>query len=172
MKIKLIFLFLILHSCFYYQYLELTWQQDRIQFVNMKQKYEWLNKDIFTIIIREAKVNDLKPSYIASIITVESKGKNIPSHRINRDGSRDFGPMQLNNKHLKQNEDPRILHNPQITIARGCRYLKECLVKADGNKAIASRLYNQGKNGKQMYYRNWAYVDRVFSNYIAYHDLK
>ena len=168
---KLIFLFLILHVCFYNQYIELTWQQDRIQFVKMKQKYEWLNKDLFTTVLRESRRNDLRTHLMMSLIQVESGGKNVIS-RMNKNLTRDYGIMQINSSNLNKNEDVRILMNPQINIAKGCAYFRFCLDIANQDKSIAIRFYNSGPNGKKHLYRNWAYVDRVFGNYIAYCNMK
>lgn len=137
-----------------------------ISYKRYKQNYQWLTKSIYIYVRDESKKYDISISLIFAIIDVESQGRNIISKK-NKNGSKDYGLMQVNSVHEKY---PRKLLNIKYNIKKGISYLNDCFnmsQKRYGHVHITTiiRLYNQGFNGKVKYYKNWKYVDKIYNNW-------
>ena len=135
-------------------------------FHEMSHKYEWVDSQNFLPIYNNSILNDLDYRYVCALITAESNGKNVIS-RKNRNGTRDVGLMQVNCF-----TDEEILKYKDLNagIKEGTVRLKKAVEKSAGNLAEATRLYNQGINGKKEFYRNTAYVKRVMLYYTGYQN--
>ena len=117
--------------------------------------------------MRRGKKQNVDLAFIVSIIDAESYGRNIIGRR-NRNGTRDYGIMQVNGVHEPKN--PRKLLNISYNLQKGVGYIKYCTnksVKRYGKAEIKTiaRLYNQGANGSEKRYKNWKYVEKVYNNY-------
>ena len=115
--------------------------------------------EIFETVYAVAGRSGLDYRLVLCIIHVESRFKNVKSMK-NKNGTRDFGLMQVNNCHRVLAEPLDIVSN----IRFGCRYLFFCF--RGGTIADAIRRYNQGLNGKREKYNNWRYVAEILNKYI------
>ena len=127
----------------------------------LSMQYEWLSLDLYNIILYESKVADFDPRLVASIVDVEPSGCNVISKR-NKNGSRDYGVMQINSSHMKKGEEKLYL-NLNINIAKGISYFKECMKQSNYYLHESIRLYNAGINSKKS--NNGSYVKKIFHNY-------
>ena len=143
--------------------------RDVVEYKVLKRSYKWLTLDLYVTISEMNKyhkiykyVRDSK-NYICALIQAESGGRNVVGD-VNRNGTRDYCYMQVNEVHSKGN--PReLLIMPQC-IRKGCGYLSKALRRGRGDLLTATRLYNQGLGGKSSKYRRYAYVARVLNFYI------
>jgi hypothetical protein len=136
-------------------------KKDIRTYKRLKLQYEWINIDLYHIILYESKIAKFDPRLIVAIIDVESSGQNIISKR-NSNGSRDYGVMQINSAHIKKGEE-RLYLNYNINIAKGISYFKECMKQSNYFIHESIRMYNAGINSKKS--NNKKYVQRIFHNY-------
>lgn len=128
------------------------------------QKFPWLKgkKWLFSLYVKRSRQYGVPLKLALSLITYESGGRNVIS-RKNRNGTRDYGRMQINSVHMPRN--PRALLNDWVNSQKGFWYLGAAMKKAHGNIYTAVRLYNQGLAGKHWKYRNWGYVNNIVKKY-------
>ncbi len=107
----------------------------------------------------------LPKAIVHSVAKAESAYR---SDAVSKKGA--IGIMQLMPATAQQlNADPR---NPEQNVDAGARYLRELLVRYDGNVAKALAAYNAGPgavdkyNGVPPYAETQTYVDRVLRDYI------
>lgn len=166
-KIKKVFkLFIILlglYFCIFNDNVSLNFYEQNFLYPRLKENYSWINIKLFEIIRQQSIIYDIDIYLICSIITKESNGVNLISRR-NKNKTRDYGYMQINDVHFK--DDPMVLLNPRVNIEFGCQYLKMCLNKSKGNIIEALRFYNQGIYGKKHLYNNWEYCSKIISSHL------
>jgi len=127
-----------------------------------KVQYKWLTEEIFRIVWDEAVERGLERRAIFAIIQAESGGRNVVSRR-NRNGTRDYGLMQINSVHSPKN--PWVLLNVRVNVRTGCWYFSRCIKKSGGVLSEAVRYYNAGLGSKRKSYKNWRHVYRVVAHY-------
>jgi soluble lytic murein transglycosylase-like protein len=87
------------------------------------------------------------PLLLYAIAEVESGGRNQRVH-INRDGSRDYGVMQVNEANLGPGEKTRITVDPCFAVEKGASVLAEMVARFGYNwEAVGS--YNAGLSPKR-----------------------
>lgn len=119
---------------------------------------------IHELVTRAAVNNGLPPEFVHSVARAESAYQpNAVSHK----GA--IGVMQLMPGTAAALEaDP---HDPEQNIEAGARYLRELLLRYDGDSVKALAAYNAGPgavdryNGPPPYRETITYVDRVLRNY-------
>jgi len=165
MKLKLILLFILLNFTIYPSYVFLHWNEDRILFNEIQDQFEWIDRDIYYLLLEKSHKYKIDVRFICSIIEHESGGKKYAVSRINTNNSRDYGLCQVNSCHSK-GDIRELLHLP-INIEIGTKYLSQCYKKANGDLMTTIRYYNQGYNGKEHKYNNWKYVGKILNTYVA-----
>ena len=156
---------IILSSFFYYIF---VYDSD---YLDLKKKYIWLNKEIYHIInvnheLYENKKYNLSKEFICAVIQIESGNacKNKLSCMLKvKSKANAIGLMQV--LYIHRSKNPEILEDPVVNINVGCGYLYACMLQAKGNKMEACRLYNAGLNNKRDRYRNWIYVAKILNSY-------
>jgi soluble lytic murein transglycosylase-like protein len=143
----------------------------KIEYINhfdspLFEKYKWLSYDLYLDIVTICKKYNVNTIIICAIINAESRGRNIISKK-NKNGTKDYGIMQINSIHLSNN--PRQLLNRKLNIEYGIKYLIKCYNRSNKNLKTTIRFYNQGYNGKKHKYKNWKYVNKIYNDII---DLK
>ena len=123
-------------------------------------RYSWLNKRLYNHIRISSAEFRVPAELICAVIQHESRGRNIRS-RMNHDGTRDYGYMQVNSVHGRASD----LYNYKYNIKFGTWYLSKCLKKSRGNIRNACRYYNAGINSSKRKYKNWKYIDRIYADY-------
>ncbi len=123
---------------------------------------KWLTDNLYDLYYYRSKEYNVNINLAIAIIRAESNGRNVVSRR-NKNGTRDYGRMQINGIHFPKN--PRKLLNDKINSKYGFWYISYCLRESDGNIKKAIRLYNQGVHGKAKYYTNWKYVYKILDYY-------
>lgn len=108
--------------------------------VGTKQPKEYIKK----LIVQEAIKQGVDPALALAVAQHESGFNNIAISPKNKNGSRDHGVFQLNDKyhHLKN------VYDPIENIAYGIKHLKGLLAGAKGNVAKALSDYNAGAGAK------------------------
>jgi len=130
-----------------------------------KKNFKWLKKDFYNYLEYKCYKKNIDPIFILSLAQVESGGRNIRSHRMNRNKTFDWGFFQINSVHSPKN--PRRLLNYRVNIDIATWYLGKCLKKARGNKFLACIYYNGGTNCNVRRYmkKNSAYPKRIMKIY-------
>lgn len=120
-----------------------------------------------SLIIREAKANQLDPALVKAVIAAES---NFVPHAVSRAGAQGLMQLMPQTAEVLGVEDP--LHAPQ-NVSGGSRYLREMLNRyGDVSRALAA--YNAGPKavdryrGIPPYPETEAYVKRVLAYYRGY----
>lgn len=126
------------------------------------KEFPWLTPKLFRLYTKRSIQYKVPLKLALSLIQYESGGRNVVS-RKNRNGTRDWGRMQINSVHMPKN--PQKLLNDWTNSKIGFWYLGRALKKSRGNMYTAVRLYNQGLAGKHWKYRNWGYVKRIIRKY-------
>jgi soluble lytic murein transglycosylase-like protein len=111
-----------------------------------------------------AKHNGLPPKFVHSVVRAESGYK---TDALSPKGA--IGLMQLMPGTAQAfNADP---HNPEQNVEAGAAYLRDLLIKYDGDARRALAAYNAGPgavdkyNGVPPYAETQTYVERVLQNY-------
>jgi soluble lytic murein transglycosylase-like protein len=139
------------------------------EFNNLFSQYRWLTHEIYFFINKYSKKYNVDEKLICAMIQRESNGKNVRSRR-NRNGSRDYGLMQINSVHSPRNVKSLYSYDKNIRI--GVWYLSLCLKKSKGNVKLACIYYNGGLNcNVQKYKKNRAryrnYICSIYKNYMG-----
>lgn len=149
---------IILYSLFNPEYLNIS-EEELFKERSLFRKHSWLNYRLYNL-YKYRSIQYKVPLRLAMcVIETESKGRNRRSIKQNRNGSYDWGRMQINEIHLKNN--PKKLLNDKINSKYGFYYLSKCSKKSIGFIPDTIRYYNQGINGKIKNYKNWKYVRKV-----------
>jgi len=116
------------------------------------------------LIDRAAAANDLPPAFVHSVARAESAYR---TDAVSVKGA--IGVMQLMPATAASLQaDP---HDPEQNIEAGTRYLRELLIRYDGDSVKALAAYNAGPgavdryNGVPPYRETVTYVDRVLKTY-------
>lgn len=142
-----------------------------VEYKILKDQYPQLKSEWFLQIVTECyryRTYSIKPSDICAII--EEEGHWIPSiiHDNYKNGelrSKDFGLMQINSIHERNNYDLMTKYlDPICNIRKGIYEYSLCLDLSRGDKKEANRLYNAGRGNKREDYKNWRYVDLINSH--------
>ena len=119
---------------------------------------------IHELVTRAAVNNGLPPEFVHSVARAESA---YQANAVSNKGA--IGVMQLMPGTAAALEaDP---HDPEQNIEAGARYLRELLLRYDGDSVKALAAYNAGPgavdryNGPPPYRETITYVDRVLRNY-------
>ena len=160
----LIIIFLLLHYSYFPESVFLN-EEDKSNYSKLQESFKWLDKNLYFYVLNNSIKYDVDIKLICSVIYAESSGRNLQGSK-NRNGTNDHGYMQVNDVHLRNEDDVRVLYNPAVNIEMGAKYLSKCLKKAKGDKLHAVRMYNQGMYGNPQKYNNWRYVSNVLNNYI------
>lgn len=106
------------------------------------------------------------PILLISIAKVESNF-NPKAININRNGTKDYGIMQINSFWLEKYRIPKEwIFEPCYNIHFGAMVLKRCMENSP-NLSFAVDCYNKGSKAKGY----GAYVERVFKNYKRYYTM-
>ena len=133
-----------------------------------QSNYKWLTDELYTLYYSRSRQYSVSMDLALAVIQGESGGKNIRSHKRNRNKTHDYGRMQINSIHSKDN--PELLLNDIYNSKYGFYYLSKCIIKSKGNNQEAVRFYNQGINGKRYKYNNWKYVNKILKYYNKYKE--
>lgn len=92
----------------------------------------------------------LPPGIVPAIVRVESGGNPQAINRSNRNGTTDFGLMQINSIHLPRLaahgvDEQVLLSQPCINVAVGADVLHQGLARTGGALAPALSMYNTGR---------------------------
>ncbi|QID32605.1 lytic transglycosylase domain-containing protein [Pampinifervens florentissimum] len=106
------------------------------------------------------------PVLLIAIAKVESNF-NLRAINVNRNGTRDYGIMQINSHWLERYKIPKEwLFEPCYNIHFGAMVLRKCMEQyKDISHAVDC--YNKGSKAKG----HGAYVERVFRNYKRYYTM-
>jgi len=118
-----------------------TSNKDIYIFYRLSLEYKWLTQELYYTITKYSKKYNVDKVLICALIQHESNGRNVRSRR-NRNGSRDYGLMQINQIHSPKNI--YALNNKDTNIRIGVWYLSKCLRKSRGNIKRACIFYNAG----------------------------
>ena len=106
------------------------------------------------------------PVLLIAITKVESNF-NPQAINVNRNGTRDYGIMQINSSWLERYRIPKEwLFEPCYNIHFGAMVLRRCM-ETYRNISLAVDCYNKGSKAKG----HGAYVERVFRNYKRYYTM-
>ncbi|WP_448583915.1 lytic transglycosylase domain-containing protein [Thermocrinis sp.] len=101
------------------------------------------------------------PYLLVAIASVES-GFNPRAINHNKDGSVDYGIMQINSHWLKKYRIPKDwIWEPCYNIHFGAMVLKSCIDRRAGNLKLAVDCYNKGDKAKE----NSEYVLKVYTKH-------
>lgn len=125
----------------------------------------YFDKKIKPLVITYAKLYNVEPHYIFSIIAAESKFK-IATKNVNQNGTIDIGLMQINNsnfthlsKKFKINNIHKIVFKPEYNIKFGTYLFAKCKEQFNDIR-LAIDCYNKGPN-KHKLSKNSEYVKKV-----------
>lgn len=125
----------------------------------------YFDKKIKPLVITYAKLYNIDPHYIFSIIAVESKFK-IATKNINQNGTIDKGLMQINSSNFtylsekfKINNIRKIVFKPEYNIKFGTYLFAKCKEQFNDIR-LAIDCYNKGPN-KYKLSKNSDYVKKV-----------
>lgn len=109
----------------------------------------------------------LPAGIVAAIIRVESGGNPRAINRANRNGTTDFGMMQINSFHLPRLaahgiDEQVLLDQPCKNIAIGADILAQNLAATEGALVPALSMYNTGHRNSSV---GAAYASRVLSHF-------
>jgi len=109
----------------------------------------------------------LPPGIVPAIIRVESGGNPQATNRANRNGTTDFGLMQINSIHLPRLvahgiDEQVLLNQPCINVAIGADVLRQGLASTGGALAPALSMYNTGRPDSSV---GAAYAARVLARF-------
>jgi soluble lytic murein transglycosylase-like protein len=137
-----------------------------VNYLVAKEKYDWIDKKLYSKIEYYAEKKNLHPLFICAIIQRESNGKQYATSFLKARGR-----MQVRDMHLpkKIRHLTHLLYNDDVNFNLGCAYLKICANKAKGNIDETCRMYNQGSNGNKTKYKNWKYVQDIKKDF--YHSI-
>jgi soluble lytic murein transglycosylase-like protein len=140
-----------------------------IDYLVAKEKYKWINEDVFEKIEHYAKQRNLQPLFVCALIQRESNGK---KYALSKSYAR--GRMQVMAIHLpkKIRHMTDLLYDDNVNFNLGCMYLELCANKAKGNINETCRMYNQGSNGNKAKYKNWHYVQDIKKDFYDSLHLK
>ncbi|HAV40235.1 MAG: lytic transglycosylase domain-containing protein [Aquificota bacterium] len=106
------------------------------------------------------------PVLLIAIAKSES-GFNPRAINTNKNGTKDYGIMQINSYWLERYKIPKEwIFEPCYNIHFGAMVLRKCLDQSP-NIAVAVDCYNKGNKAKGY----GAYVERVFRNYKKYYTM-
>ncbi len=106
------------------------------------------------------------PVLLISIAKVES-GFNPRAVNVNRNGTRDYGIMQINSHWLEKYKIPKEwIFEPCYNIHFGAMVLRGCM-ETSKNISLAVDCYNKGSKAKG----HGVYVEMVFRNYKRYYTM-
>jgi soluble lytic murein transglycosylase-like protein len=93
---------------------------------------------------------NLPAGIVNAVIAVESGGRVDAVNRANRNGTTDFGLMQVNSSHLPRLaahgiDEKRLLSDPCANVAAGANILREALDSSSGAIVPALSRYNTGR---------------------------
>lgn len=163
MRLKIVFsfvFFIFVYSIFFPSITFLSWEENNIDYIKLHNQFNWLDKDLYQLLLEKSSEHKLDIKFICSIIQHESRGKNVIS-RANKNLTRDYGIMQVNEVHYKKN--PQMLLNRIFNVSVGTAYLSMCYKKAKGDFAKTVRLYNGGLNSSEYKYTNYIYVAKILN---------
>lgn len=129
--------------------------------VGTKQSKEYIKK----LIVEEARRQGV-PEYLALAVAAQESGfNNVAVSKKNKDGSRDHGVFQLNDRYHKLKN----VYNPIENIRYGIGMLKAGLKKNKGNIAKTLSDYNAGANAKgDARAKGNAYAQKVINLFPSY----
>lgn len=129
--------------------------------VGTKQSKEYIKK----LIVEEARRQGV-PEYLALAVAAQESGfNNVAVSKKNKDGSRDHGVFQLNDRYHKLKD----VYNPIENIRYGIGMLKAGLKKNKGNVAKTLSDYNAGANAKgDARAKGNAYAQKVMNLFPSY----
>lgn len=129
--------------------------------VGTKQSKEYIKK----LIVEEARRQGV-PEYLALAVAAQESGfNNVAVSKKNKDGSRDHGVFQLNDRYHKLKD----VYNPIENIRYGIGMLKAGLKKNKGNIAKTLSDYNAGANAKgDARAKGNAYAQKVINLFPSY----
>lgn len=129
--------------------------------VGTKQSIEYIKK----LIVEEARRQGV-PEYLALAVAAQESGfNNVAVSKKNKDGSRDHGVFQLNDRYHKLKD----VYNPIENIRYGIGMLKAGLKKNKGNIAKTLSDYNAGANAKgDARAKGDAYAQKVINLFPSY----
>ncbi|MBQ1631490.1 MAG: transglycosylase SLT domain-containing protein [Clostridia bacterium] len=117
---------------------------------------------------------DLEPSFVAGVISTESKFK---EEAVSRAGAR--GLMQIMPATGEEIAEAlgvtfhvEDLFEPETSIRFGCYYLRQQLDRFDQNKAVALAAYNAGPNKAAQWLSEYGLDSRGRIAYIPYEETK
>lgn len=106
------------------------------------------------------------PVLLIAIAKVESNF-NPRAVNVNRNGTRDYGIMQINSSWLEKYRIPKEwIFDPCYNIHFGAMVLRRCMENYQ-HISLAVDCYNKGSKAKG----HGAYVERVFRNYKRYYTM-
>lgn len=127
------------------------------EFAALKIQYPKLTQEIYRLIKTECYPYKIEVSDICAIIQAESEFNPNAIHENIRDGrvvSIDRGLCQINSCH-------GVYDTIEKNIEKGVYEYALCLAHAKGDKKVANRYYNAGRNNRAENYKNWAYVKNI-----------
>lgn len=129
--------------------------------IGTKQSKEYIKK----LIVEEARRQGV-PEYLALAVAAQESGfNNVAVSKKNKDGSRDHGVFQLNDRYHKLKN----VYNPIENIRYGIGMLKAGLKKNKGNVAKTLSDYNAGANAKgDARAKGNAYAQKVMNLFPSY----
>ena len=133
---------------------DITSQYECLHFQYPKLTQEW-----FRLIQDECYKYNINPADVCAIIEYEGQWNANSVNTKNKDGSIDYGLMQINSKHVASHAE-RFL-NPKLNIQKGVYEYYLCLRQSHYDKKEANRLYNAGRASHKVDYKNWNYVKRI-----------
>jgi len=166
MKLKIVFLFVVfsvVYSMFFPSIVFLSWEENNIDYIKLQSQFNWLDKDLYLLLLEKSSEHKLNIKFICSVIQHESGGQNVVSKQ-NKNLSRDYGIMQVNEIHYQRN--PQMLLNRIINVRIGTAYLAMCYEKANGDFAKTVRYYNGGPNCSEGAYTNYIYVSKILNTLL------
>ena len=125
------------------------------------QKNIWLTDSLYDLYFYRSKEFNVDIKLAISVIRAESQGRKVISKK-NKNGTYDYGRFQVNSVHFSQS--PESLLKDKLNSYYGFSYLSQCLKKSN-SLSEAIRKYNQGLYGKEKYYKNWKYVEKILYCY-------
>lgn len=140
-----------------------------IDYLVAKEKYKWINEDVFEKIEHYAKQRNLQPLFVCALIQRESEGKQYALGTSNEKGL-----MQVMYFHLPKNlwNKSYVLYDIDNNLYYGTGYLNQCVTQAKGNIKETCRFYNQGCAGKKDKYKNWKYTEDIKKDFLNSIKLK
>lgn len=115
---------------------------------------------------------NVPPEIVKAVISVESNYKNKAVGPDDYGSRSSYGLMQIQietAKDIGYKGDIEGLFNPEVNIAFGIKYLRNCIAWANGNLYTALDMYNRGVGFVRKYpykgkWDNHRYVNKVLKN--------